>query len=199
MNSNHKQIQVVEDEIIVAKDICAILSGSGYKVTGISSDFESGLSLFKSETPDLIICDINLGRGKSGIDLINEIRLIQNIPVIYLTAYTDDETVNSALKSTPESYLTKPFTSEQLLISVSRVLGSMADIEPDNNRAEPPTRREMDVLQLIALGDSSKAIAKKLCISFETVQSHRKNLLHKYEVSSSSELIAFAHKNEWLN
>ena len=67
-------ILVVEDEIIVAKDISEILVSCGFKVSGIANNYHAAMQLFKSGIPDLIICDINLGKGKSGVDFIKETR-----------------------------------------------------------------------------------------------------------------------------
>jgi DNA-binding NarL/FixJ family response regulator len=193
-----KRILIIEDEIIVAKDISEVLESCGYRICGIANNAKSAMQLFKSRIPDMIICDINLGAGKSGVDLIRETQKIKKVPVIYLTAYSDNNTVDNALDTSPASYITKPFTSEQLCIAVNRVFRSIepnADSEMDLPK---PTKREMEIIQLVADGMSSKKISKKLSISFETVQSHRKNLLNKYNISSSAELIAIAHKNGWL-
>ena len=198
VNNMQKHILIIEDESIVAKDIAGIVERAGYKVTGIGNNFEKGLSFFKANIPDLLICDINLGNGKTGINLIEETRKIKPVPVLYLTAYTDNKTVDTALETLPESYLTKPFTKQQLLISVNRILKKNSDNTNNKNAVPAPTKREMDIIYLIANGESSKSISEKLCISFETVHTHRKNLFHKYNVKSSSELIALAHKNKWL-
>ena len=196
-----KQILIVEDEVIVAQDLSNILKSPNYNVCGLAHSYDSAIDLFKKVIPDLIICDINLGNGKSGIDFIMETKKIKNVPVIFLTAYADEETVSGALETMPQSYLTKPFTEEQILISVNRVLrnNSNRGFQIKKIRTHVPTRRELEIIHFIALGDSSREIADKLCISFETVQSHRKNIFHKYSMSSSAELIAFAHKNKWLS
>lgn len=192
-------ILVVEDEIIVAKDISEILVSCGYKVTGLANNCHAAMQLFKSGIPDLIICDINLGKGKSGVDFIKETRKIQKVPVVYLTAYSDDKTVDEALGTIPDSYLTKPFTTEQLCITVNRVLRQPE--KPIINQADlpKPTKRELEIIKLIAKGHSSKEISQNLSISFETVQSHRKNLFHKYKINSSAELVVLASKTGWLS
>ena len=192
------QIQIVEDEVIVARDIKEILQKAGYHISGLAHDYDTGLIQFKNRIPDLLICDINLGNGKNGIELVKELNSIRPIPIIFLTAYSDDDTVSAALNTNPESYLTKPFTKEQLLISVNRILKSFFGDKPQLKDVPNPTRRELEIIYFIAKGDSSRSIAKKLCISFETVQTHRKNIFNKYNVSSSGELIAYAHKYNWL-
>ena len=80
-------------------------------------------------------------------------------------------------------------------------LGVQADAEfSDSKRIINgfPTKREMQILKRVAKGLTSKEIAEKLGISFETVQTHRKNLLHKYKLNSSAELIAYSIKSKWI-
>ena len=198
MDNSKIRIQIVDDEVIVAKDLQRILLEAGYNISGIAHDYKKAADNFKAKIPDLLICDINLGNGLTGIDLVGEIRKVKHIPIIFLTAYSDEDTVNAALKTSPEAYLTKPFTREQLLISVSRILKNTHNKLKHSNEFPPPTRRELDIIYFIANGDSSRSIANKLCISFETVQTHRKNIFNKYKVTSSGELIAIAHKYNWL-
>lgn len=196
-----KQILIVEDEVIVASDLSITLKSEGFKISGIAHNYEEGLDSFKKLIPDLLICDINLGKGKSGIDLVRELKKIKDVPVVFLTAYSDRETFSEAFETLPNSYLTKPFSKNQILVTVERVLmNSEKAINNNRSKSVPkPTRREMDIIHFVAKGNSSREISKKLCISFETVQSHRKNILHKYDLSSSAELIAFATKNKWLS
>ncbi len=194
-----KSILVVEDEIIVAKDISEILVSCGFTISGIANNARSAMQLFKSRIPDLIVCDINLGKGKSGVDFIKETRKIQKVAVVYLTAYSDDQTVDEALDTIPDSYLTKPFTNEQLCIAVNRVLRSPDTRIKKGSDLPKPTKRELEVLKMIATGHSSKQISRELSISFETVQSHRKNMFNKYKINSSAELIVLAHTYGWLN
>lgn len=199
MSSTKKRILIVEDEIIVGKDIESILTNAGYHITGIASTYTSALKFFKTNIPDLLLCDINLGPGKSGIEFVKESRKLKHVPVIYLTAHTDEEIVNDALGTSPDAYLTKPFTNEQLLVTVSRLLNFNQTEKLTSNGYPIPTRREIDIMHFIAKGESSKSIAKKLCISFETVRTHRKNLFNKYKVGSISELINLAHTKNWLS
>ena len=90
----------------------------------------------------------------------------------------------------------KPWTAH--LSSVKRVISKVYNGKRATLRIPRPTRREMDIISLMAAGNSSREIAEKLCISFDTVQTHRKNIYHKYQVGSSGELIALAHRNNWL-
>ena len=67
-----KQILIVEDEVIVAQDLSNILKSPDNNISGLAHNYDSAIDLFKKVIPDLIICDINLGDGKSGVDFIME-------------------------------------------------------------------------------------------------------------------------------
>lgn len=196
-----KKILIVEDEIIVAADVRMMLETNGYEVTGTAMKYEEAIELFKLQIPDLILCEINLNSGKNGIRFIQKVREFSKTPVIYMTAYTNDDILESALETKPEAYLVKPFDDTQLLITIKRVLkngktnGSNRHQIFDNK----PTKRELEVIELIARGLTTKEIARELTISFETVQSHRKNILRKYRISSSAELVSVAFINNWVN
>lgn len=191
-------VLIVEDEIIVAKDIEQTLLDNGFLVTGMAKTVEKAMKLFSEGETDLIICDINLEPEMNGIDFISRIKKVKPVRVIYLTAYSDEKTINKALETQPDSYITKPFTHEQLLVAVKLVMnGNMPDEAPSSDYPQP-TKRELDIIECIARGLTSHEIADKLGISFETVQTHRKKILHKYKINSSSELITLALKNHWI-
>lgn len=191
-------VLIVEDEIIVAKDIEQTLLDNGFLVTGIAKTVEKAMSMFSKKDTDLIICDINLRSDLNGIDFIAMINEIKKVPVIYLTAYTDENTINKALATHPDSYITKPFTHEQLLVAVKLVMNGNKPDEAPSSDYPQPTKRELDIIEGIAKGLTSHEIADKLDLSFETVQTHRKKILYKYKINSSSMLIALAIKNKWI-
>ena len=195
-----KRIMIVEDEILVAKDIKMILENYGYEVIGMAGSYSSAIRMFKHEMPDLLICDINLRTTKTGVDLVEKTRQLKEVPVIFVTAIVDDKLLEKALSIKPESYLIKPFNENQLIIAVKRVLKNGNGIKVNsNNGGAVPTKRELEIIKLIAKGNTTRQIAEILSISFETVQSHRKNVLHKFELSSSAELISIAYSNNWVN
>lgn len=196
-----KKVLIVEDEIIVATDVRMMLEANGYTVTGTARKYDEAVNLFKYQIPDLILCDIDLKSSRNGINFIQKVRELSKVPVIYMTAYTDDETLEEALETKPEAYLAKPFNETQLLISIKRVLKNGESNGSTHHQLfeVAPTKRELEVIKLIAKGCTTKEIAKELSISFETVQSHRKNILHKFKISSSAELISVAFNNNWVN
>ncbi len=108
------KILIVEDETIVALEIQKALESFDYEVTDIATDYESALLSVEENSPDIILMDINLGEDKDGIDIAKEIQNSYNIPIIFTTAYSDEETINRAIRTNPISYLIKPFKREEL-------------------------------------------------------------------------------------
>lgn len=102
-------IYIVEDEKIVALDIKTHLISIGYNVIGISSSGEDCLEKLKSIKPDLILMDINLSGQLTGIETAEKINSSMNIPIVFLTAYTDDKTLKEVKKTGYYGYVTKPF------------------------------------------------------------------------------------------
>jgi len=114
----NKQILVVEDEAVTGMDIQRRLKNLGYDVPVVVSSGEKAIEKVKENHPDLILMDINLNREMDGIEAAFKIHSFSDIPVIYLTAYTDDKTLQRAKISEPYAYLIKPFKDRELLINV---------------------------------------------------------------------------------
>jgi len=110
----NEKVLIVEDEVIVALDIKKTLQIFGYEVSECVTNFDSALKSIKDNVPSLILMDINLKNSKNGIETVREIQKIKNIPVIYITAYSDEETIKNAAKTNPLGYLLKPFKREEL-------------------------------------------------------------------------------------
>lgn len=102
-------ILVVEDESIVAKDIQVCLTKLGYNVVGVFSTGEEAVDAARSLKPDLVMMDIMLKGEMSGVEAADLIRKSNDIPVIFLTAYTDRDTVDKAKETEPYGYIIKPF------------------------------------------------------------------------------------------
>lgn len=115
-------ILVVEDERIVARDIRRIVEGFGYIVPAIVSTGEKAVQEAKNLHPDLVLMDIVLEGKMTGIDAAEEIRNRFSIPVIYLTAYSDRDTVKSAKETMPYGYLLKPVNEDELRTTVETAL-----------------------------------------------------------------------------
>ena len=118
---NHT-ILLVEDELIIARDIQSSLEEAGYHVPRLVKSGEDALSVIPEVQPDLVLMDIMLAGSLSGIETASRIQENFDIPVIYLTAYADDKTFHSAVETHPYAYVLKPVNHTELLIAVETTL-----------------------------------------------------------------------------
>jgi PAS domain S-box-containing protein len=112
------KILVVEDEVIVARTIASQLNQLGYMVTGTASSGKVAIAKASTTQPEIVLMDIILKGEMDGIDAASYIREHLDIPVIYLTAYGDDNTLERAKITQPFGYLVKPFTIKDLQIAI---------------------------------------------------------------------------------
>jgi len=108
------QVLIVEDEAIVAKDIAASLTRLGHVVVGRASTGEAAIELAGNAGPDVVLMDINLKGRMDGIEAAKVIRERYHLPVVYLTAYSDDATFQRAKVTDPYGFLIKPFEEREL-------------------------------------------------------------------------------------
>ncbi len=111
---NPSRILVVEDEAIVAMEIMEHLGAAGYDAAGCAATGESALALVREHHPDLVLMDIRLKGDMDGIDAAREIRRNFHLPVIFLTAYSEDLTLERAKLAEPYGYVLKPFNGREL-------------------------------------------------------------------------------------
>lgn len=116
------KILVVEDEIVIADNICDSLDELGYEVFEPAINYTEAVELLKTERPDIAMLDIQLAGSKDGIDLAWHIKENYNIPFIFLTSNADPRTVERAKKLTPPAYLIKPFVKDDLYTSIELAL-----------------------------------------------------------------------------
>lgn len=116
------KILIVEDESIVAFNIQNRLEGLGYTVLAISPSGEGALQIVAQNSPDLVLMDIKLKGSIDGIETAAQIRNRFHIPVVYLTAYTDEETLNRAKLTQPYGYILKPFEARDLCTTIEVAL-----------------------------------------------------------------------------
>jgi len=115
-------ILVVEDEAITAKDIQATLQDLGYAVCGLASSGAEALQKTEAERPDLVLMDIVLQGEMDGIEAARQIRANWDIPVVYLTAHSDIDTIHRASITEPYGYIIKPFNDRELHSNVEIAL-----------------------------------------------------------------------------
>lgn len=113
-------VLIIEDEPIIALDIEALVGDLGHRVVGIARTHREAVSLVASKAPGLVLADIQLADGSSGLDAVNEILTAVNVPVIFITAYP--ERLLTGDKPEPAFLITKPFQPDAVKAAISQAL-----------------------------------------------------------------------------
>jgi CheY-like chemotaxis protein len=111
-------ILIVEDEAVIAMDLEMRLQKLGYRVAGVTAHGDRALEIAGRLHPDLVLMDVNILGGRDGVTIATEIRERFDIPSIFLTAYSDDETIARATDSNPLGYLIKPIAERELKAAI---------------------------------------------------------------------------------
>jgi diguanylate cyclase (GGDEF)-like protein/PAS domain S-box-containing protein len=119
---NNERILIVEDEKIIAIDLQRRLERFGYTVVGMAGDGESAVSMALELVPDIILMDIMLGGKMDGIEAAVAIKASKDIPFIFLTAFTDERTLERAKEAEPYGYILKPFKERELYTTIDIAL-----------------------------------------------------------------------------
>lgn len=179
----------------------------------VSKDVGCGQDAFASVTelqPDLVIMDVPVP-SHNGVKAIQKIKnLCSTIKIVVLTAYNEERYIKACLSAGANAYMLKNDTYEDLLKAIHSVLKENVYVSPaislknavaGINRSEPwltdrsweqLTRREHQILKLVAEGLKTKEIALRLCVSPKTVENHRANLLSKLNIKNTPALIYYA-------
>jgi len=132
------KVYIVEDEILLSKDLENILKSNGYNVVGVSQTGEEFLEKVVEERPNIVLMDIMLKGKITGIEAAKKLREMFDIPVIFLTAYGDENTVEKAKESFPYGYIIKPFREKELITTIEVVLNKY--------QADQEIKKERDLL-----------------------------------------------------
>lgn len=119
-----KRILVIEDEAIIRLHTLNLLQSNGFDAVG-TGDGLVGVQLAREFLPDLILCNLNLP-GLNGFEILRELRndpATATIPLIFVTAQSSPDEIEQMLQLGAESYITKPFTPEELLQAIANILG----------------------------------------------------------------------------
>jgi AmiR/NasT family two-component response regulator len=120
--SSGKKILIVEDQVVIALNLEQVLNQLGYKVIGITHTGEDSIEFVKKESPDVVLMDIMLAGEIDGISAAEIIRKNFEVPIIYLTAHTDDNSLGRANKTGPYGYIVKPIDERDLYTSIEIAL-----------------------------------------------------------------------------
>ncbi|HEV7380977.1 MAG TPA: response regulator, partial [Dyadobacter sp.] len=118
------QILIVEDEAVIGMYVSDLLESQGYQVIEVVDNGREALAVFQRNHVDLLLCDIHLKGDWDGIETVKKLTEVREVPVIYLTAFADRETVERAKHTYPSAYLTKPVRSDNLKLAVEVALNN---------------------------------------------------------------------------
>ncbi len=193
------KILLIEDELIIATDIKMSLEANDFASVHIAKNDAEVKQNFQDKSYDLILSDIHLNDEKDGIEIIEELCLLKKIPVIYLTAFSDTETIKRLEKTRPYAYLLKPYNINQLKASINLAIQKFSENSKNARvdeeilqKTDQLTSREKEVLATLSTGKLSKEIAETLNISINTVEQHKKNIRKKLQLTTVGELVNFA-------
>jgi len=116
------RILIVEDEVITALDIQRELVALGHEVVATADNTSDAIKAVETHRPDLVLMDIHLSGGSDGITAASAIRGEANVPVVFLTAHSDQATLQRALAASPFGYILKPFQMREVEISIEMAL-----------------------------------------------------------------------------
>jgi DNA-binding NarL/FixJ family response regulator len=117
-------VLIVEDEAIIAMDLEARMASIGFDVVGVVSTHDRAVELAREKRPDVVLMDIGLSHGGDGIEAALEIRATREVPVIFVTSYSDASTLARAKLASPSGYLVKPFGEAQLRAALCDAIGT---------------------------------------------------------------------------
>ena len=206
------RIVLADDHAMFRKGVGRILKDvDGLQVVGEAGDGLELLNLLNSIEVDMVVLDISMPNLR-GVEAAREIKSLHpDIKILFLTMYNDPEYFYHALSAGASGYLLKEDADEELLSAIKTIRKGKVYISPiitsdlpnqlgrfytegQDPVFETLTRREKEVLKLIAEGKTSKEIADLFYISARTVQHHRANLMSKLKIKTTAELVKYAIK-----
>lgn len=194
------RILIVEDEPVIAEHISIYLDNHDFEVSGIAYDNHEAIEQLQSNTPDAAILDVNLSSELDGIDIGRQINERFHLPFLFLTSYSDKETIQRAKLVKPGGYIVKPFNEKTLLASLeiaisnyatehSHELPPLSMVKLNKQMLSPLSEREFGIVKLAYQGITNSLIAERLFVSVNTVKTHLKNIFLKLDVNSRIDLI----------
>ena len=198
-------VAIVEDDDGVRESLAILINGTtGFRCAGSYRDAETALKEIPSAQPDVVLMDINLPK-MTGVECVQKLKqLAPKFQTVMLTAYEDDDQIFHALQAGAGGYLSKRSSPGEILEAIAEAHGGGAPMSSNIARKvirsfhrqgavmgeiEELTRRETEILNLLAKGFLYKEIAALLSIGFETVHSHTRTIYEKLHVRSRTEAV----------
>ena len=206
-----RRVLIAEDHTIMREGLKMLLSSDpAYEVVGEAQNGIEAVCAVKSQKPDLVLMDLSMP-VMDGVSATRRIKqLSPRTKILVLTVHCTKEHILSALKSGADGYILKDATYKELMLAVENVFSGKSYLSPAVEEKAPRgyvegrksiesyttwdtlTRREREILKMIAEGNKSKEIACRLGISNKTVEKHRTNLMNKLNLHNISSLTALA-------
>ena len=213
MLSKATTVFLVDDHELIREGIKQLLElGGDIQVVGQAGNGDDAIEKILYYNPDVVLLDINMPK-MNGIDVLRRLKdLGVKSKIIMLTIHKDREYLLEAMKIGADGYVLKDSDAEGLMRAIRDVKSGKTYIQPsiasllvedvnnidangDSAKIDALTKREYEVLTLIAEGLSNKEIADKLYISEKTVKNHVSNILKKLDVNDRIQAAIFAFKN----
>ena len=205
----HKKILICDDHLLFLNGLAEVLQkyGPAYEIY-LFSDSDRCQNYFSMASVDVFICDLNIDQ-RDGFELIQQFKKLQpKAKVIILSAYFEEFLVQKAARMGVNAFLPKETPVEELIAVIEQKSSGFYNatsskknnttfVQKDEDQLKKfsLSAQEKQIIRLIIEGKASKEIAEALFISKSTVDTHRKNINKKLEISNSSSLIKFAHEN----
>lgn len=206
-----KRLLVVDDVPLFRAGLTSALRGAGYDVVGEAADGEAAVAVAEIQQPDIVLLDV-LMPGMSGIDALAKIQAVApEAAIVLLTGSESEEDLVEGVKLGARGYIVKDMPFDQLVVSINQVANGGAAISPvmagklfdvlrqlvvhhDMVGARKPTLtgREIEVLEMVSEGRTSRQIGDLLFISENTVKNHIRNILDKLGLHSRNEAVLYA-------
>ncbi len=207
MEKRKTHILIADDHSIVAGGIAAILNtADDLNVVGIVDNGQKVLEKVADSQVDLVLLDINMP-VMNGIECTRRLKAqYPGIRVIVITMYNRKQFIRELFEVGADGCVLKSNTGKELLTAIERVISGKTYFDQLNDFIDAPkefkefrlSEREIEIIELIAEGVTSKEIASRLFISEHTVKTHRKNIFQKTNVSDSDQLISWAMNNKLI-
>ena len=211
MGDTDTKILIVDDHALLREGLQSLLSAQpGMRVVGTADDAQSGIAKIASLNPDVVLTDLAMPET-GGVDAIRLIKAAHpDSRVIALTFHKEDSYIHAALKAGADGYVLKDDSRDELVIAIGSVLRGKNYLSPSicdqviagylagarKKRLEPSwhvlTRRERQVIKMIAKGMKTREIAEELSLSPKTVEKHRTNMMNKLDLHSVSAVTVYA-------
>jgi len=199
------KVFITDDHYMVVEGIRTLLQGEkSIEFVGHASNAASCLSFLKNQQPDVILMDISMPE-KTGVELCKEVRqLYPAVFVIGLSTFNQFTFIEAMMANGASGYLLKNADKEEIITAIREVANGKiymsdevaATLKNEAHEDSPVlTRRENEILRMIANGLTNPAIADQLYLSLSTVDTHRKSLMRKLNIKNTALLIRYAMEN----